>query len=369
MRTNFMKKKRVRMLLAVLLAICQLAGCGSSDDGQIGYENKYEKDFQYDDIETEKDTDVTNLETDAPSIIEGNWYAFDSVKRKGDDIQRVTFKNNIFYGENMDEFHEEMSDEFSFLSDLYKEIPYEYDEKNEILTLDYRKIFEETEKILENADGEILEEEKKEIREELESAKRQSPEGLLQVYAPLYDDILFFYPEYFVPEGVNEYSEYDNPNFPNSVIFLEKNGKYYTLGGVYCRKAEFPNVRSMSLALGSETIEGCLCSYYANWVGSLSVGFLEKVYGIYDSDIITVQQEIEEAEFDPDKVDDENLSIENIEDVPMENSVWEFYWDCPLEEVKYVTFSHDTDSGRQTSGVYLGKTYGLWSVLWTNGEL
>lgn len=47
------------------------------------------------------------------------------------------------------------------------------------------------------------------------------------------------------------------------------------------RKAEFPYVRSMSLDFGSETMEDCLCSYYANWVGAFSVGFLEDVYGIY----------------------------------------------------------------------------------------
>lgn len=150
---------------------------------------------------------------------------------------------------------------------------------------------------------------------------------------------------------------------------VKRNGKYYTLDGVLCRKAEFPNVKSMSLALGAETIEDCLCNYYANWVGALSIGFLEQVYGIYDGDIITVQQEIEEAELDFSRVDYENLSIENIVDVSIEDVVWDFYSDCPLEEVKYVTYSHDTDTGIQTSAVYMGKTYGLWSILWTSGEI
>ena len=116
------------------------------------------------------------------------------------------------------------------------------------------------------------------------------------------------------------------------------------------RKAEFPYVRSMSLDFGSETMEDCLCSYYANWVGAFSVGFLD-------------------AEFTPSMVDDDNLSLDKAEDVPAGDAVWEMYAGCPLEEVKYVTYSHDTDAGRQSSGIYMGKTYGLWSVLWTNGEL
>ncbi|EOS27329.1 hypothetical protein C806_00309 [Lachnospiraceae bacterium 3-1] len=317
-----MKNKKVGIFLLLLIIICQTAGCASSGNGQMKYNKK--EDYWTDDREIETDVEIADLDTDMKSTIEGDWYVFDSVKRNGDDIKKITFKNNICYGEGINEYNEE--------------IAYEYDEENQILTFDYSKIFEETEEVV-------------------------------QSYAPVYDDIMFLYSEYFVPEGVNTYLEYENPNFPNSVLLLERNGKYYTLDGVLCRKAEFPNVKSMSLALGAETIEDCLCNYYANWVGALSIGFLEQVYGIYDGDIITVQQEIEEAELDFSRVDYENLSIENIVDVSIEDVVWDFYSDCPLEEVKYVTYSHDTDTGIQTSAVYMGKTYGLWSILWTSGEI
>lgn len=168
--------------------------------------------------------------------------------------------------------------------------------------------------------------------------------------------------------NVNDFLEYENPNFPNSSCLFEKSGTYYAFSGAMSRKPEFPYVRSMSLDFGSETMEDCLCSYYANWVGAFSVGFLEDVYGIYGSDTITVSQELE-AEFTPSMVDDDNLSLDKAEDVPVGDAVWEMYAGCPLEEVKYVTYSHDTDAGRQSSGIYMGKTYGLWSVLWTNGEL
>lgn len=168
--------------------------------------------------------------------------------------------------------------------------------------------------------------------------------------------------------NANDFLEYENPNFPNSSCLFEKSGTYYAFSGAMSRKPEFPYVRSMSLDFGSETMEDCLCSYYANWVGAFSVGFLEDVYGIYGSDTITVSQELE-AEFTPSMVDDDNLSLDKAEDVPAGDAVWEMYAGCPLEEVKYVTYSHDTDAGRQSSGIYMGKTYGLWSVLWTNGEL
>lgn len=150
---------------------------------------------------------------------------------------------------------------------------------------------------------------------------------------------------------------------------MEKDGKYYTLGYILSKKPEFPNIASLPLSLEYETMEECLCEYHAGWAGVFSQGFLEQVYGIYDEDIFSVSQEIGNEDYDPYVVGRDHLCVENVEDVPRDDKVWSMYEGCPLEEVKYATYSYDADYGKQTSGTYLGKTYGLWSVVWTNGEL
>lgn len=367
-----MKSLKCKIVLLVFLVILQLTGCGSDNEYTTGYgesswsdNTEDNADSWDDDAEDETGSGFSEQEADIPSPVEGDWYMFDPVKRKDFEPAKVTFKDNVVSPAEGYEYTQEIPEELEMLAILYENIPYEYDEQKQILTLDYTIAFQELENLLKQENDE----ESKEELESLEKMKRENSGGLMELYLQFYDDMMFLYGKYSEADEVNAYLEYDNPNFPNSSRFLEKEGKYFTLAGVGCRKAEYPNIRSMTLALGQETIAECLCKYYANWADAFSIGFLEKVYGIYDSDLITVNREIVGDEFDPSRVDDENLSLDNIEDVPREDDVWKLYEECPLEEVKYVTYSHDTDSGRQTSGIYMGKTCGLWSVLWTNGDL
>lgn len=365
-----------KFLMVFCILLCQMAGCGQKDENAAAYgENLWEES-----TDSGIDVDFQEQETEKPSEIEGDWYVLDPAKKGEEKNKKITFKDTTCsfgetnnYGEGIfDDGSQELLGEYIHeLQDVYSHIPYEYDGQNEILTIDYSVVFQKIEGILEEKIEESPEAEKGWIREFQEEWKKeieQFDNGKITVYAPIYDDILFLYVKYSDGSNVNDFLEYENPNFPNSSCLFEKSGTYYAFSGAMSRKPEFPYVRSMSLDFGSETMEDCLCSYYANWVGAFSVGFLEDVYGIYGSDTITVSQELE-AEFTPSMVDDDNLSLDKAEDVPAGDAVWEMYAGCPLEEVKYVTYSHDTDAGRQSSGIYMGKTYGLWSVLWTNGEL
>lgn len=365
-----------KVLLMLCILICPMAGCGQKDGNAAAYGESTWEESTNNGI----DMDFQEQETEEPSKIEGDWYVLDPAKKGEENKQKITFKNNIIsfgvtdnYGEGtFGGGNQELLDEYIHdLQDAYSHIPYEYDGQNEILTIDYSVVFHKIEEILEQKIEGSSEEEKGWIRESQDELKKdieQFDNGKITVYAPIYNDVIFLYLKYSDGSNVNDFLEYKNPNFPNSSLMVEKNGTYYAFSEAMGRKPEFPYVRSMSLDFGSETMEDCLCSYYANWVGAFSVGFLEDTYGIYGGDTITVRQELE-AEFTPSMVDDDNLSLDKAEDVPAGDAVWEMYAGCPLEEVKYVTYSHDTDAGRQSSGIYLGKTYGLWSVLWINGEL
>ncbi len=385
-------KNKGKILLALCILLCQIAGCGQKEENAAASgestweENAWEENAAAsgertweESADSGTDMDVSDEKPQEPSPIEGDWFMLDAAENGDGNSRKVTFKDNIFsagetyqesgglYGGGLEFF-----DGYSgVLQDMYHQIPFEYDGQSEILTMDYSAVFQKMQEILEEKIEKSSGEEKeslKEYQDGLKNGLEEFSDGKMSVYAPIHDDILFLYTEYSDSRSINDYLKYENPNFPNSVCMAERNGTYYTFSGAMGREPEFPYIRSMALDFGCGTMEDCLCSYYANWAGAFSVGFLEDVYGIYNSDLVTVMQELE-AEYTPSMVDEDNLSLDKAEDVPAGDAVWEMYAGCPLEEVKYVEYSHDTDAGRQTSGIYLGKTYGLWSVLWTNGDL
>lgn len=356
-------------VLPLLTVVCLSAGCRMDNSWHEGVYQAV----------SESGSDGTIVKTEGfrehvSSVLDGDWYVFGRVKKEGDDIQKITFASGILNDMPTKQEKKKLAGYYRILQfEGYWEVPYAYDEENLILTLDYSKRFQIWESILQKMQGkqtkcvdleQFLQEHRvEEAQAELSSIEKEFPGGMIEYYAPRYDDIMFVYRMYPDKQAANKHMEYDNAHFPNSVIYLEKNGNYCALEGVYARKAEFPNAKSMPLGLGCETVEACLCRYYAGWAGVLSRGCLEAAYGIREESLDLVSEKTG-REYHPELVGRDNLCLENIEDVPRDDKVFKMYKGCPLEEVKYVTYSYDGDGGRQTGGIYTGRTYGLWSVIW-----
>ncbi len=370
-----MKNNWIKVSLAVLTAATLLSGCGNegyrievsedteSSDSTESFDNtessnstegsdntdtfQEEDSSSYDGDDTDF-SDYADSDTKASSVLEGAWYAFDIVKRNEDTPRKVTFDSSTVLDEDQG-------------------LPpkkYTYDEGSQMLEIDYSEFIEYINDFMQTAD----EDDKMNLEEARQEVESQYPDGVARFYAPLYDSMLFLYID--ASNQITEESwEYGSPDFPNTILALPKDGKYYELVGVLCRDPEFPSVKSLSLALGYETIENCLASYYSGYPGVFSYGLLERVYGITDCDINDAFDMVGDEEMDSNVVERDHLSMDNVEDVPREDPVWEYYQDCPLEEVKYVTYSYDTVSERQTAGLYLGKTYGLWTVIWVSGDI
>lgn len=359
-----MKKNWIKVCLALLTAATLLSGCGiegyrievsedteSSDDDSFDDES-FDDDESSDDEPSNDDEFSDSAEsfgsTESSSVLEGVWYAFDIVKRNEDTPQKVVFEQSMVFNEDP----------------VQPSKKYQYDEGGQMLEVDYTEYIDYINDLMQTAD----EDTKFQLEEARQKVESQYPDGVARFYAPLYDSMLFLYID--ASNQITEESwEYGSPDFPNTILALPKDGRYYELVGVLCRDPEFPSVKSLSLALGYETIENCLASYYSGYPGVFSYGLLERVYGITDCDINDAFDMVGDEEMDSNVVERDHLSMDNVEDVPREDPVWEYYQDCPLEEVKYVTYSYDTVSGRQTAGLYLGKTYGLWTVIWVSGDI
>lgn len=271
-----MKNNWIKIGFVALIAAALWSGCGigkyqieisenteSSDRTESLYDTGSSA---YDEGDTDS-SEFADDDTASSSVLEGKWFAFETVKRNKDTPQKVTF------------------DKATVISEEWSQVPceYKYDESSQMLEIDYTEYIEYLDDAIQTAD-EDLKPQLEEFRQEVEE---QYPDRVDRLYASLYDGMLFLYAD--VSGQITEESwEYGSPDFPNTILALSKDGKYYELINVFCRKPEFPSVKSLSLALGYETLENCLASYYSEYPGVFSYGMLERVYGITDCDIIDV---------------------------------------------------------------------------------